>query len=180
MNGYASHKSNLKHSDAATSNDCFGIVAVTRDPDQTDPPGVALRFARKWDPPPGGTIDFAPIEEYVRWIATNFNVAQFAYDPYQLHEMCTRLAREGVGWFRAFNQMQERLFADKALRDLIVQRRWRHDGDLEVRTHISNANAKYYPNEDSKLRIVKKAESRKIDLAVCCSMAAAECLRLDL
>ncbi len=165
--------------DAATANDCFGIVVVSRDPDQLDPPGVALRFARKWDPV-NGNIDFAPIEVYIRWIASNYNVAQFAYDPYQLHDMCTRLGREGVGWFRAFGQVQERLFADKGFRDLILHRRWRHDGDLEVRTHISNANAKQYPNEDSKLRIVKKSETRKIDLAVCCSMAAAECLRLDL
>ncbi len=166
--------------DAATSNDCFGLAVVSRDPDQLNPPGVALRFAKKWAPPPGGTIDFAPIEETIRWIFANFNIAQCAYDPYQLHDMCTRLGRDGVGWFRAFNQGQERLFADKSFRDLIVQRRFRHDGDLEVRSHISNANAKYYANEDSKLRIVKKAESRKIDLAVCCSMAAAECLRLDL
>lgn len=168
--------------DAATSNDCFGIVVVSRDPDQLDPPGVVLRMSRKWNPPPrkGGTIDFAGPEAYLRWLAENFNIVQFAYDPYQLHDMCTRLGQAGVGWFRAFGQVQERLFADKSFRDLILHRRWRHDGDLEVRTHINNANAKHYPNEDSKLRIVKKSETRKIDLAVCCSMAAAECLRLDL
>ena len=42
--------------------------------------------------------------------------------------------------------------------------------------HVANANAKM--DNDSKLRLTKKSQSRKIDLAVTLSMACSECLRL--
>ncbi len=166
--------------DAGVTGDCFGVVGISRDPDKLDPPGIAVRFSKKWQPQGGNPLDFAEVETYVRWIAENFNVVQFAYDPYQLHDMATRLQNAGVGWFRAFGQVGERLVADSSLRIMIMERRTRHDGDLDLREHLANANGKSSTTEDTKLRIVKKSESRKIDLAVCLSMAAKECLRLNL
>ena len=141
---------------------------------------MAVRAVRKWDPPPGGAINYAGPEAACRELAANYNVVQFAYDPYQLHDFATRLMTEGVGWFRSFSQGEERLRADKGLYDLIVHRRIRHDGNADLREHLTNANAKQAANEDSKLRFVKKSEARKIDLVICVSMAAAECLRLNL
>jgi phage terminase large subunit-like protein len=67
---------------------------------------------------------------------------------------------------------------DKTLYDLIRDRRVSHDGNADLRQHIANANAKLEKDQDSKLRIVKKTQSRKIDLAVALSMACWECLRL--
>lgn len=167
--------------DASVTGDCFGIVGVSRDPDQLEPPGVAVRFARKWNPPASGKgINYAEIEAFVRQIYATFNVVEFAYDPYQLHDMAMRMTNAGIGWWRKFGQGEERLIADKNLYDLIVQRRIRHDGDGALREHIANCNAKQAADEDTRLRIIKKAESRKIDLAVCLSMAARECLRLNL
>lgn len=165
--------------DAAVTGDCFGIVVMSR-ADKEDPPGLALRAAYKWDPPPGGAIDFRGPEEVVRQLCRDYNVAQVAYDPYQLHDFATRLQKAGVAWFRPFSQGMERLIADKLLYDLIVNRRIRHDGNLDVREHLTNANAKQAANEDTRLRIVKKSDTRKIDLAVCLSMASKECLRLML
>ncbi len=168
--------------DAAVSGDCFGLVGVTRDPDQQagQPLNVVLRFVRKWDPPQGGKIDYAGPEAAVRELCRDYNVVQVAYDPYQLHDLATRLQQQHVAWFRPFTQGEQRLKADKGLWDMIVGRRVRHSGHPDLRDHLTNANAKQQTNEDSKLRIVKKAESRKIDLVVCLSMAAAECLRLNL
>ncbi len=143
-------------------------------------PGIAVRVAQKWDPPPGGAIDFRGPEAVIRQLCRDYNVVQVAYDPYQLHDLATRLMREGVAWFRPFGQQQERLIADKGLYDLIVNRRIRHDGNLDIREHLTNANAKQAANEDTRLRIVKKSDTRKIDLAVCLSMASQECLRLNL
>ena len=191
--------------DAAVTGDCFGLVVVSRDPDNPKE-GVAERAARKWDPPKGGAIDFREPEAAVRelcgqrWFpdggdtpapwqsgvegkwrkvpGAGYTVAEVAYDPYQLHDFATRLQKEGVAWFRPFPQGIDRLKADKALYDLIVSRRIRHDGNPALREHIANANAKQGTQEDSKLRLVKKAGSRKIDLAVCLSMGSAECLRL--
>lgn len=102
------------------------------------------------------------------------------YDPFQLHDFATRLTRDGVAWFRSFGQGQERLTADKGLYDLIVHRRIRHDGNLDLREHLTNANSKQSADEDTRLRIVKKSDTRKIDLAVCLSMSTAECLRLNI
>lgn len=166
--------------DAAVTGDCFGLVAITRDPDKLDPPGLIVRFVRKWDPPPGGAIDFAGPEEAVRRLCRDFNVVEVAYDPYQLHDLATRLMQASVAWFRPFHQGEARLVADKGLYDLIVHRRIRHDGNLDLREHLTNANAKHTAGEDTRLRLVKKSDTRKIDLAVCLSMSASECLRLML
>lgn len=165
--------------DAAVTQDNFGLVVVSRDPDRPVD-SLAVRMCYVWKPPPGGTIDFSLPEKAVREICENFNVVQIAYDPHQLHDMSSRLMKEGVGWFRSFGQVEERLTSDKLLLDLIVQKRLRHDGDLNLREHIANANAKKPINEDNRIRIVKKSESRKIDLAVALSMAGQECLRLNM
>jgi len=165
--------------DAAVSGDCFGLTVVSRDPNDKDN-SVVERLSRKWDPPPGGTIDYAGPEAAVREICSQWNVVEVAYDPYQLHDFATRLQKEGVAWFRPFPQGVDRLKADKLLFDIIRDRRIRHSGNPNVREHIQNANAKQSKDEDTKMRIVKKSESRHIDLAVCLSMAAAECLRLNL
>lgn len=168
--------------DAATTKDCFGIVIVSRDPDNPVK-GVAVRGVRKWTPQPGRPIDFyAPggPKEALLAIWKEYNVVQFAYDPAQLEQFGIQMMKNGIGWWRIFPQTSERLRADSGLYDLIVHRLIRHDGDSDLRDHISNANAKTPPQEDNKLRIVKKAESRKIDLAVALSMAAHECLRLNI
>lgn len=166
--------------DAAVSGDCFGLVMVSRDPDRTadQEPGIAVRAVRKWDPPPGGKIDYSQPEAAVRWYCANFNVVEVVYDEFQLHDMCSRLMREGVVWCRAFSQGQERLIADSDLHKLILHARIRHDGNLELREHLTNANAKQSKTEDTKMRLVKKSETRRIDCAVCLSMASYECLRL--
>lgn len=165
--------------DAAVTGDSFALVVVSRDPDRPDD-GVAMRHCFAWEPQTGQPIDFAAPERACRELAANFNVTQFAYDDFQLHDFAMRLTKEGVGWFFKFGQGAPRLVSDKLFYDLIVQRRWRHDGDIKFRRHIGNANKKQSADEDTKLRIIKKSAKRRIDLAVAGSMAASECLRLNL
>lgn len=164
--------------DAAVSGDCFGAVVVSRDPLNKD--NIALRLARKWTPPEGGKLDYDGPREFIKSFCKSYNVVEICYDPYQLHDFCTKLQKEGVAWCKTFDQGEQRLKADKGLYDLIRDRRLRHDGNLDLREHLQNANAKQSSQEDTKLRIVKKSESRHIDLCVCLSMAAFECLRLNL
>jgi phage terminase large subunit-like protein len=166
--------------DAGVSGDCFGLLGLTRDPRHADPPGLVVRLVHKWEPPPGGTIDFDGPESVVRDLCKQYNVAEVAYDDYQLHHFSKRLMGEGVAWFRVFGQGEERLVADGNLKLLITHRRISHDGNADLREHLTNANAKQSATEDTKLRLVKKSSKRKIDLAVCLSMSAAECLRLNL
>jgi hypothetical protein len=195
--------------DAGVTNDCFAITGVTRHPARHDE--AALRLARKWDAPKGGSIDFSEVERYLRLVCAGgcvdghpnmrgwqqdgcgacasadagdkvapYNVVQICYDPYQLHDMMERLLRDHVAWCDEFPQGTERLEADSGLRQMIVHRRLAHRGDEDMREHIGNARAKVAPYEDTKLRIVKRAPHRKVDLAVALSMAAKRCLDLNL
>lgn len=161
--------------DAGVSDDCFGIVAVSRHGDK-----VATRFARKWTPPKGGKLQYSnPDDKYdteypegvLRWLAQTFNVIVFGFDPYQLHHLCNGLRADGVGLFEEFNQGGDRLEADKAFYDLIRDRRFLHDGNADLVEHIKNANQKADP-ESRRLRLVKRSHSLKIDLAVCASTAS--------
>lgn len=162
--------------DAGVSNDSFGLSGVSRHPERhTD---VAVRLARVWYPR-GAPLNFDAIEGEIRTLCATWNVVEIAYDPYQLHQMMTRLQNDGVAWTRPFNQGAERLVADKQLLDLITQRRLAHDGDAELRTHIDNADRKG-GDAAGQLRLVKRTARGKIDLAVATSMAAAQCLELNL
>lgn len=160
--------------DAAVSNDCFGIVAVSRHGEK-----VAVRYARRWIPPKGGKLDYTNPEnpedtEYpegvLRWLAKEYNVVVFGYDETQLHHLCTSLMHDGVGHFRVFGQGAPRLSADKQLHDVIRDRKIMYTGQVDLTEHIQNANKEIDPHEH-KLRIIKRSNNLKIDLAVACSMA---------
>ena len=135
--------------------------------------------------PVNGKIDFQGTDErpgpekVLRRLIGEYNVIEVAYDPYQLHDMANRLKKEGLAWFRPFNQGMDRLIADSQFRDIIRDRRFWHRGESDMREHIQNANAQIDPN-DSKIRLVKRAEQLKIDLAVAPSMCSHELLRLNL
>lgn len=148
--------------DAATVNDSFAVVTVSRDADV-----VCVREAVEFRPR-NGAIDFAEVEQYIRDLSTRYYVASFVYDPTQMHDMAQRLTRAGVGYFQAFQQGQPRLLADKALYDRIRDRLIIHDGNPTLTAHVLNANRK---DEDGKLRIVKRAADAKIDAAVALSQA---------
>lgn len=166
--------------DAAVSGDSFGLVAVT--PHPTRAGDVAVRHVQAWRPRPGGVIDYdapgGPME-VLRALIASWNVTQVTYDPYQLHAPMTALRNQGRTYVSDFGQQTERLEADADLRRLIMHRRIAHPGDAALTEHIRNADAKVDADE-RRLRIVKREQSLKIDLAVCLSMAVHRCLRLSL
>jgi len=155
--------------DAAVSGDCFGILMLSgRGDGQYD-----VRYSRAWKPPKGGKLDFGGEdgpEKELRRLIDLYNVIEVAYDPYQLEDMASRLTNELISTFYAFAQGQERAVADKSLRDMIRDRRVHHTGDYDLSEHIQNANME---TSGEKLRLTKKNDNLKIDLAVCLSMAAA-------
>lgn len=160
--------------DAAVSNDCFGIVAVSRQGDK-----VIKRYSRKWTPEKGGKLVYSNPDdkhdaEYpegaLRWLAKTYNVIVFGYDEYQLHHLANELRADNVGFFLKFEQGADRLTADKEFYDVIRERRFVQDGDSDLTEHVKNANRKEDP-ESRKLRIVKRKDELKIDLAVCASTA---------
>lgn len=169
--------------DAAVTGDCFALTMGRRVPPANGNSAERVRpvLVRKWEPPgKGEAIDFRQPEALVRDLCERFNVVEVCYDAYQLHDLCTRLRAEGVANFQEFSQSTGRLESDTLLYQLIANRRIVHGGEPELREHIQNCNAKLSKDEDNKLRLIKKAENRKIDLAVCLSMMSYELLRLNL
>jgi len=188
--------------DAATGrtssvSDCFAIVGVTRHPDPAKADNsVAVRYAKTWQARPGGKIDYrgdeynpGPERELLRLCGydldgsgapafrqgSGYNVVAVVYDPTELHDMATRLYRAGVAFFREFSQGRLRNEADRQLLDIVRERRVAHDGDETLREHVKNADRKT-DESGHQMRIVKRYDSGKIDLAVALSMAAYQCL----
>lgn len=173
--------------DAAESNDTFGTVIVSAHP--SDPKRSAVRYVRGYVPKKGEALDFDEIEIDVRELVRDYAIQKLVYDPMLLGQMIrrlkqpARLARKATPdvfveypplyvEFEPFPQGAARLEADKGLYDAITQRRTAHDGDPTLRAHIEHANRKV-DGEGRKLRIVKRAQALKIDLAVALSMGLA-------
>lgn len=168
--------------DAAESDDCFGMLMVSKHGDK-----IAVRFVRKWQPKKGHKITYVNEDDpedinypegEIRRLVRDRNLVEVPYDKFQLHDMTNRLRKKiGVNCY-SFKQGEERLVADKALYDAIKERRIMHLGEADLREHITNANQKI---EGEKMRIVKGADPiRKIDLVVCLSMAAYRANKLNL
>lgn len=149
--------------DAGVTSDCFAIVMVGRRGDS-----VQVYYPRAWKPD-GKALDYRPIEAEVRRLINTYNVIELTYDPFQLHDMATRIRAEESVNVRPFNQATPRAIADKLLFDLIRDRRVQHNNEPDLREHVINANRK---PEDDKLRIIKRDANMKIDLCVALSMAA--------
>jgi hypothetical protein len=166
--------------DAATSNDSFGLAVVSRHPARKG--DAALRMAMEWKPV-NGKIRFGSAGEpdtprgTVERLIKECNVLQLTGDPYQLHDLFTSIREAGRVKVAEFSQGPERLEADNQLRRLILERRIAHDGNPVARRHIENADAKI-DADARKLRIVKREQSLKVDVAVCISMAVKRCLDL--
>jgi len=156
--------------------DCFAVVGVTRHPSRLE--DVAVRYCGVWQPAPGQVLDFLPIENTIRQICASFSVIEVSYDRTQLHDMMQRLKREGVALTKEFSQQAPRLKSDKRLQDLILGKRIAHDGNPLLRKHLDNANVRKTP--DGAIRLIKRAESLKIDAGVALSMAAERCLFYNL
>jgi hypothetical protein len=163
--------------DAGVNNDSFGVTGCSRHWEVER--AVANRYTREWKPGRYTPIDFSDVEAEIRRLCAEFNVIEFTYDPYQLYDMASRLQRDGIVKTKQFNQGADRLESDKQFLDLIMQKRYFHDGNPDLRAHVDHADKKV-DTETRKLRIIKRQEDLKIDLAVSTAMGAYRCLKLPL
>lgn len=173
--------------DASISGDCTAVVLAGRHPDpKLADDHVIVPHARVWFPPVNGTIDYKAVKDYITSLCNEYNVAQVAYDQYQLHQMMQELTREGVAWCKVFSQAGDREIADKQLYDLIRDRKLHHNSPFSddfianaaSYTSLHEAKNSLSTNKVERLRIVKKAKDTPVDPVVAMSMAVAECLRL--
>ena len=179
--------------DAGVSGDYFAMVVVSAHPEFED--GALVRFSMLWKPPINGKIDYQGTdtnpgpEKMIELLCRNFNVLSIAYDPYQLHDMATRIEkrRKAKGdkklkfvEIKEFTQSSMRIKSDTQLLNLISQGIIGHDGThSELNKHISNSDRKT-DDYGRNLRIVKRTEKKKIDLTVCLSMAVERFLSMPL
>lgn len=128
--------------------------------------------------------DFESIMDDIKCDCLDHAVQEIFYDPRELHHMMTLLrvpskTKDGRKFpgvtCTEFPQGVPREEADKALHDRAITRRVAHDGHPKLREHVHNANKKT-TDEGKHVRIVKKHAARKIDAAVCASMA---CFKAD-
>jgi len=192
--------------DAATGSvssesDCFGLLVVSRHPDsEKSTPSVAVRYTAVWRAERGGKIDYlgtasnpGPERALLRlcgWrydddegkyikVGDGYNVKCVVYDPKQLHDLGMRFSRKRIAWMEQFGQIARRIEADTDLLRLIQQKRIVHDNNSVLREHVQNADRKL-DDDGHRLRIVKREQSLPVDLCVCLSMAASQCLYLRL
>lgn len=172
--------------DAAVSGDCCAVVLVTRNPLTGKFDQACLRKYKKFDPPRGGKIDYGQeggLEATIRqWLSEHY-IYKIVYDEYQLHDMMTRIRREGLTAVHNFSQGADRMAADKMLYDCIIQQRWAHHDtpgtyDTDFSSHLKHSAKQQNAREDTKLRIIKNGSGEKIDLVVAASMATHACLEL--
>lgn len=170
--------------DASVSGDCTSLEVVSRNPNAElrRQRHTVARLSRTFTPPPGGQLNYnAPggFKDTINLWCNTYNVVELAYDPYQLHDVMTTLRDQAVVWTRPFSQGDERMVADFGLYTDIRDRKILDaTGDPSLAEHLNNANAKIPKDSNTKLRIVKKSENKKIDNAVALSMANYECKRL--
>jgi hypothetical protein len=191
--------------DAATGSeysvsDCFAVLGVTRHWEfSRSEDSVAVRFLRTWQARVGEKIDFRGTPDdpgperfllhccgydltgdgVIVPSGGGYNIIRVVFDPKELHDMATRLTRANIVGFKEFGQTIKRYEADRQLLNLITHRRVAHDGNSELRMHLMNSDRKLDPG-GKRLRIAKRSRSSRIDLAVALSMAAHECLRLNI
>ena len=156
----------------------FGLSLYEAPESDTEPPSVWVRAVKIWRPE-RGNIDFSQPYRWLSALAAAHNIAAVCFDPWQLHDFCTRWRQEHGIFCKPFDQGPRRSQADTDLLQLIRARRFRHDGDPQLREHALNAAIKITPREDTRGRLVKAHPSKKVDGLIATSMAAAECLRLN-
>lgn len=153
--------------------DCFAVVGITKHPtDKTKK--VAQRIARIWRASNKKQLQFKnaikPEDDTYPYgcllkLTKQYNVTCIVYDPYQLHSMASEMSQKRIAWLKEFKQGKPREQADNDLYKLIRDKEITIQNDLVIE-HLKNAN------RNSKGRLVKRNQEKKIDLAVALSMAA--------
>lgn len=154
--------------DASTSGDSTALSVLTyRAKDDT----VVELLTLVWTPDSqGGVIDYEEtIIPALENLLATYRVISVAYDPWQLHSEMTRLTKRYGQRFYPFDQGNERLEADTDLHKRIRVGTFRYHKDSPLTQAIKNANGK---ENEKGVRLVKKADSRKIDPIVAASMAS--------
>jgi phage terminase large subunit-like protein len=153
--------------DASVSGDSMALVVVAYRKQHVY---VVERWI--WEPD-GEKLDYAEtLKPALRDVLKRYPVVSIAYDPYQLHDVMTQMAKEfNRVEFYEFSQGEERLKADTAFVTRVRQGTFHHPGDEKMDEHARNADGKEV-KDGSAIRIVKRAPEKKIDLIIATSQGS--------
>jgi phage terminase large subunit-like protein len=97
-----------------------------------------------------------------------------------MEDMAQSLEKDGVAWMKDFPQGLLRMEADGGLHKAIIRREFQHLGDTGLRMCVMQAGVKTDEENDTKMRIIKREASSKVDVLVGTSMARHICAWLNI
>lgn len=153
--------------------DYFSVVGITKHPtDKTKK--LAQRIARVWRASKNKKLQFRDANNlknteypygYLLNLTKRYKVICIVYDPYQLHDMATEFEQKRIAWMKEFGQGKPREQADNDLYRLLRDKEIALQHSIVVE-HLKNANS------NSKGRLIKRNQEKKIDCAVALGMAS--------
>lgn len=149
--------------DVATKRDTCALVAVSPD----DAFETYFEYGHRiWIPP----VDLVrQVEPVLDWIFTNLPVAGMWYDPYQAVTLVQRLEAKGHRHkLIEVNQQTQMTKAVNTLQSLLTENRLALIDDPATKAQFSWVAAK---NTERGLRIIKTAQTKKIDYVAALAMA---------
>ena len=151
--------------DAASKRDRTAVVV-----DQVDAEGVHNLWCEVWAKPEDRDYtDFLAIEDEIRHMSQDYNVARLGFDPAKMRRTMTQLDEEGYP-VEEFPQNNVRLCpACQTLYELVAQGKVRHGGDPLLREHVLNAVV--YERPPYGWRMTKPSAEDHIDAAIAAAMA---------
>ena len=154
--------------DAGIKNDCTAVVGTYFDYTKGE---VGMAFHRIWTPPPDEPFDLTVIEDYIKDMARTVPICSVVYDPTQLHQAMTNLAKLGFTTISYTQSVDNMTKATQNLYDLLKNGNFATYPADDMRQHLRFAAAEV---KGRGYRLVKPTKSgrHKIDGAIALAMAA--------
>ncbi len=153
--------------DASIKHDSASVVAVFYDRPLSK---VVLARHRVWQPSPRETLDIdGTIGDFLRELQRSYRLGEVRYDPYQLHDLSTRLRSNGLRMVEYPQSVPNLTAMGQNLFELIKGGNLILYPDEFMRTCASHAVA---IQSSRGWRIAKEKTSYKIDVIVALAMAA--------
>ena len=153
--------------DASVKHDNAAVVAVYHD---TELDKVVLAAHRIWKPSAREPLDLdGTIGDYLRDLGKKYSIAKVKYDPFQMHDLSTRLQSEGLPMVEFPQSSPNLTRMGQNLYELIKGGNLLLYPDIEMRLSASHAIA---IQSSRGWRIAKEKTSHKIDVIVALAMAS--------
>lgn len=124
------------------------------------------------------SLEIKDVEDFIlNELGLRYRIREIVYDPYRFERSAQELKNAGF-WVAPFEQKEVHLVAAaQAFFESVNHRRYKHDGDPVLTTHILNAAA---VEREGGIRMSKKRAKRAMDAAMALAMATSARIDSDL